>query len=399
MYTKDMKRERETVEWTPTGLMRFVGFLLLSATTAIGVVSCSGSDDTVSPAPTLPTTETAISFKSGLADNEEVTRSEGLEQKVETFKVWSYKNMSVNDKGNNDISDDEYGNVQTVMPGYIVNYVANTAMTTTSNTHDWEYVNQQASGTEEQTIKYWDWSAKAYRFFGVAGGDSQNYGAHGVNNTNTAYSMTLTVDASSDNGIAATPYYSHLWFSNGNTTVYPDKEFGKFVQLEFLKPIAQVRFIFTFVPELTAAGVDRTQLSSIMFKPTASDRAIANQGTVTISYPLTGIEDKESFTSNATGFFNYFNTDSYEENGTWHNTWYNVLPRDSQDSFTLSVVVIGGEPKTCVVPAEYMTWAPGYQYTYIFKIMESGGVTLDDIQVAINDWHVKEQVTHPVYNW
>ena len=76
-----------------------------------------------------------------------------------------------------------------------------------------------------------------------------------------------------------------------------------------------------------------------------------------------------------------------------------MLPRHSQGTYTLSVVVVGGDPKTAVVPAEYMTWTPGYQYTYIFKITETGGVTLDDIQVAINDWHLKESVEHPVYNW
>ena len=70
-----------------------------------------------------------------------------------------------------------------------------------------------------------------------------------------------------------------------------------------------------------------------------------------------------------------------------------------QGSFTLSVVVVGGDAKTCVVPAEFMTWAPGHDYTYIFKITSGGGVSLDYVQVGINSWNVKAAVEHPVYNW
>lgn len=364
----------------------FIGLISLVMLTA-----CSSGGDTPgeepNPTPTPePPTVTAISFKSGLAnDKQDITRSGGLESKVETFKVWAYKNMTViDDKETETTTDDEYGNdVQTVMPGYIVNWGANTALTTESNTNDWEYVGMG----QEQTIKYWDWSAKAYRFFGVAETPT------GPNNVTVAggspFSMTLTVDASSDAGIAATPYFSHLWFSTGMILDYPDKLFAHPVILEFLKPIAQVRIKFTFVASL---GIDRTALSQISFRPTDTQKSIPTKGTVTITYPLTGAEKKESFTSSPdfTSAINYISTDE---------TWYNVLPRETQGTYTLSVVVVGGEAKTAVVPAEYMTWSPGYQYTYIFKITETGGVTLDDIQVAINDWHLKESVEHPVYNW
>lgn len=345
---------------------------------------------------------TPIAFRSGLANDEEVTRSEGLETKATSFRVWAYKNMSVDDNNTpNDPSDDDYGvdGVQTVMPGYTVNYGANTANTTTSNTNNWEYVNQQSSGQEEQqslgqeeqTIKYWDWSAKAYRFFGVT--DLTTVPSE----ASATQSFTIAVNTSSPENIAATPYFSHLWFSTGNRIDYPTRQFGQPVELEFLKPIAQVRIKFIFVEGL---GIDRTQLDAISFRPTDANKDIAIAGNITITYPLSGKDTKESFTSSPTGFLTDNNhrgiiLDSYEGN----DNWYNVLPRDAQDSYTLSVVVVGGEPQTCVVPAEYMTWAPGYQYTYIFKIMETGGVTLEGIQVAINDWTIKEKIEHPVYNW
>lgn len=387
--------------------MRLIGLIGLMSLVACSSDNAPGED---TPTPLTPT-ETAISFNSGLNDGADISRSEGFETTgVDSFKVWAYKNMSY--------ENGSYGDLQTVIPGYTVNYVANSANSSTSNTNNWEYVGQGA----DQTIKYWDWSAKAYRFFGVAEtptGPNKANTANGANEPNGPYEVkvTLTVDASSDDGIAATPYYSHLWFSTGNTANYPNKQFGKPVQLEFLKPVAQVRFMFTFVPELLELGTDRTKLSEISFKPTADTdetELIANQGTVTITYPLTRAETEETWesTATATGYFDAFVIDYYDENTTYTpkdalptsypnspEHFYNVLPVKSQGSYTLSAVVVGGKPKTCVVPAEYMSWEPGYQYTYIFKITESGGIKLDEIQVGINDWVVKERIEHPVYNW
>lgn len=40
-----------------------------------------------------------------------------------------------------------------------------------------------------------------------------------------------------------------------------------------------------------------------------------------------------------------------------------------QSSYTLSLTY-NGESRTTVVPAEYMTWMPGYEYTYVFKFTE-----------------------------
>jgi len=63
------------------------------------------------------------------------------------------------------------------------------------------------------------------------------------------------------------------------------------------------------------------------------------------------------------------------------------------------VVVVGGEPKTCVVPAEYMTWSPGYQYTYIFKITETGDVELGQVMSAYTNWNEGKEKEYTLYNW
>jgi hypothetical protein len=47
-----------------------------------------------------------------------------------------------------------------------------------------------------------------------------------------------------------------------------------------------------------------------------------------------------------------------------------------------------------------MTWKAGHEYTYVFKINERGGVTIDVIQVAVKGWvQVMPPVDHPVFNW
>ena len=380
---------------------------------AVMTVACgSSSEEEVLPSPPdpQPVTETPIAFSGSLSEEEKgsVTRSEptGLETVLpdgnKKFRVWAYKNPAS-------------GGKQTVMDNYIVSWEANTAHTTTSNTHNWEYVNQ---GTAEQSIKYWDFSAAAYRFFGYTG--SQN----DVTVVNNAATVTIPVDASNETTIADIPYCSRLWFSNNDPDDYPDRLYGQAVTLEFLQPFARVRFMFTCAEGL---DVDRSDLHNIRFMKTEkvendNPRPIYTTGSVLISYPLTGSETKESWATydiDRTNVISYFQIDYYElpdENTVvdpehpllYPNSpekWYNVLPMkgpgdDGQGSFTLSVKVGGGgEPKTCVVPAEYMTWVPGYQYTYIFKILEGGEVSLDNVQVAIDDWTIKERVDHTVYNW
>lgn len=365
----------------------------------IGLWGCSG--ETVEPETGQ---QAAICLAGGLPEETAVTRADqGLEEVLpsndKTFMAWGYKNNAVN--GSN------YTNYQTVMPGYIVSYGASTAYTTTSNTRDWEYVGQ---GTD-QDIKYWDFAAEAYRFFGYA--PSSATLTKDTSNPDQV-SFSTAVNASTQAGVDAAPYFSELWFSNDKTNDY-----GKPVTLRFIKPFARVRFMFTFVDGLFFG---REALTNIRFCPTVNldndntnNQTIANAGTVTVTYPLTGTATKESWsTSNTTGI-SEFPIDYYEQpitlpqgfpvNGqsiSWPNTphkWYYVLPVESQSSYTIQVSVVTTEIKTAVVPAEYMSWKAGYEYTYKFKITESGGVAIDIVQVAINDWGNRQTRDHAVYNW
>ncbi|MBR3480010.1 MAG: hypothetical protein IKH32_04845 [Prevotella sp.] len=348
---------------------------------------------------------------------QDITRAGSpLESKVNFFKVYGFKNMTCNEGTANNPTDDDYSDYQEVFPGYVVNWVANTAGTSTTNSDGWEYVNQQPLGQEEQTIKYWDWNAKAYRFFAVAGADGTNQVTATTKTINAGtadeyevYELTYNADAEKEaTDPTAVPYYSRLWFSSGNTS-YGHRPFGQPVELEFIKPFSKVRFIFTFEDPTLAK---ETELKEKRFHPT-DNNTIKTSGKVTITYPLTGTGVRESFHATAeAGGISAFTQDYYatveKPNGTVTSPYFNadenatgivytVLPAIGQGTYILSLYV-GGDPKSTIVPAEFMDWLPGYSYTYIFKVHVDKSVSIDAVQSAFTEW---EEFTadHTVYNW
>ena len=336
--------------------------------------------------------------------NRAFTRATSLHDKsVDAFRMWGYKNMSYDDGTG-------YGNLQLVFPCYYVHWIENSAMTSITNTHNWDYI---LMGYPDQTVKYWDWSASAYRFFGVAetvgsnvaSGKEKNYGineanwAYETNGPYTAYELSFTADAANDSDA---PYYSKLWFSNGS-------RFGQPVQLEFMKPFAKVRFMFTY--SNTDPEAEKPELEDPVFRPITANRVIYRKGTFIVSYPITGTFTTESWrienvTNSITGFTVPYTVDVYDnseppskvETGNYH--WEIVLPAKAEDqgAFQLTVTV-NGEDKTCTVPEQYMNWQPGYSYTYVFKVNEEGGVELGGINVAITEWGTGLEDDYIIYNW
>ena len=387
-------------------MMKNKNIINLSAITALllsfSLAACTNSE-MVEP---TQEQQTSISFSGSMPEGTAISRAEkGLEEVLDnkTFKVWSYKNTAVN--GN------DYTDYQAVMSGYTVDYETN--ISSTSNTHYWEYVGK---GTN-QTIKYWDFSAYAYRFFGYALGNGTASPVTEDDTDASKITFTTSVDCSSDATMNVAPYFTELWFSNDKVNDY-----GKVVTLKFLKPYARVRFLFTFVEGL---NFGREELSKIKFYPTGllDTPSIRTAGNVTVTYPLTGTGIKDTWnvedidpTDPTAGKLSAFTIDWYEqpaaaslpagvpadaEPTTWPNTpenWYYVLPA-TQGTYTVEVVVVDGKPKTATVPAEYMTWRAGYEYTYVFKVTESGDIEIDVIQVAVDQWAEAKTINHEVYNW
>ena len=397
-----------------TGLISLIGHIGLIGQGLIGLMilgltSCSGSgdDDLQESQPETNSDMVAITFNGSGGAETAVTRADGtpLSEKATTFTVWGYKNMSY-DAG-------IYGGTQTVFPSYEVRWTSNSAGTTTSNSSGWEYV----APASNQTIKFWDWSAKAYRFFAVTGWSgaapptppatyeaNKTYGAYKSSETGKPYEISMLADASSTTEMAEAPYFSRLWFSTGDPVAYPDKQFGKPVVLEFLQPYARVRFIFIYV--YPREGI---KLEDIQFKPSDDSKHIARKGIVTVHYPTEGTAIKEWFTvTPMTGAGSgelieltedYDPEDDTKDYVKTDNGWYTVLPNNTQGSYTMSVTVNKGvEPKTAVVPANYMQWLPGYSYTYIFKITDEGGVEIGWVETAVTPW-TEMEADWTVYNW
>ncbi len=297
----------------------------------------------------------------GLPEDQVAGTRAALEATHSTFCLYGYKNTTY------DATADTYGDVQTVFPGYTLKHTAGTAGTTTDNTDDWAYVGGA------QTIKYWDYSATAYRFIAYAPA------TFAVTQTKTDDAVTLTFDTDATQE-ADMPYISTLWFSNNNYPNYP--EYGSPVQLTFGAPICQVRFMLVGADgnplqkgSIIASAIIK---QSLAFKP-ADGTPIPYAGTLQATYPLTGKADAarlitvqaESATYPALSI-------PYEEGtaNTWTiategNKWYNLLPKAGQGDYTFSLQFMSHNGmRSATVPAAYMNWQAGYRYTYVFKITE-----------------------------
>ena len=209
----------------------------------MGLWGCSGNDLEGPQSGQMP-----ISFAGNMQKETAVSRADkGLEEMLDskTFKAWGYKNMTV--------SGNDYTDYQAVMSGYNVIYEANSA--SVSNTCNWEYVNESAG----QYIKYWDFSAAAYRFFAYALGNGTPTAVSEDMSDPSKAVFSSSVSTSSDATIDAAPYFSELWFSNDKQADY-----GQVVTLRFVKPFARVRFLFKFADNLR---IGRESLHFIRFYP------------------------------------------------------------------------------------------------------------------------------------
>lgn len=415
----------------PIRPIRLIGLIsLIGPIGLIGLMSilASCSKDHVEE----PEQEFAISFNAGLQESTEVTRTEiALEDlNITAFKVWAFKN-----KGEENGS---YTNPECVFPCYTVSWTASSAHTTTTNSDGWEYVDG-----EEQTIKYWDLAAKAYKFFGYAPASTHvktefnrqeswdEYEPLDPSWTfGTQYSkcrLSVPVDANDEEHAH---YISRMWFATGNEL---QTKFSQPVKLEFFKPLAKVRFMFTF-SDMSIIGENKEYstlfealqytVEDPVFRPTTPNAGIAMSGEIYFEYPLSGTSTSPSWEINPSkpisymtgsdGLNAYFTEYWYELTAAEKtaaeaagNTklianqekWYTVLPNKNQGNYTLTAL-INGVDESVEVPSIYMDWNPGYSYTYIFKIMPGGDLKFDDVQVAIKNWIVMTPGDpHKVYNW
>lgn len=355
-------------------------FFILSFLYSFIFTSCSQEQDVTPGGGTEQQQQLPIAF-SGNMTEEEVTRAyTQLSDYTTAFNVWGYKNMTE--------AAGAYSDMQLVFPGFTVKWESNSASAT--NTNNWDYV---LPDYPDQQIKYWDLSAKAYRFFGSAE-MSANQGTWEQTTADGEQVYIYTCQPDATNADDA-PFYTRMWFSTGDNRT-PTRPYGQTVTLEFTKPFAEVRFLFTYAdPTMSPPPL----LENPDFRPAATGTRIAIKGNLIVTFPLTGTGTAETWTSTPEWdkFLTAFTQPSTTSPSLVDN-WYKVLPVRSQGPYRLTVTVNGAD-KECLVPSDLLDWSPGYRYTYIFKVNDDGGVKLESVKVGVTKWNVVEAVDHSLYNW
>lgn len=350
-----------------------IRILPISTFMALCLISCSSQqqDDPVmpDPVPDLPLTSISFGGNSGTWQDAPISRANenGLENLYTSFRVWGYKNTN--------------NMPQTVMEGYDVEH-----------DNDWYY-----TGINNQTVKYWDYSASDYRFCAYT---PANADITAANNDTEPQSISFTIPYNYSAAATAksTPYVSDLWHATPSS-------YGNCVTMTFAPIIAKVRFRFSY-PD----GTESIDISDIQFRdsrfiddPASADTPL--KGSIIATYPIaeTPLSTTPQFTwindtgpddtvPDGTGALAL--TIPYEEeNATTHispqveeyGKWYFVPPYGDigyqQGAYTITAN-IEGKTTSATVPAAYMQWRAGYQYTYIFKITATGSmISFSDIQV------------------
>lgn len=328
---------------------------MLGLLVVVALASCSGEEELRQEEVLVP-----INFASVTAETEVVTRANtNLER---DFVVYGYKTINGT-------------TTQQVFKGYDVKYTANSAGTSEDNTHNYSYVDVSS----QQTIKYWDFAASEYNFWGATGG------------TFTDQGDTLTINdlaiAKTEPDLASTVLFSALYHRSPVST--------DVVQLQFKRPYAEVRVLFYTNVTLAFNTVDNIQINGIKFGP-ESPKQIITGGSLKVSYPKTGVGPETYATTSTASADNlsFGNVQLDHDHGTASNNaviavptggkeFYYVIPYVYSVPFTLSAT-IDGENRTAVVPANFMQWKPNFVYTYIFKI--SGGKYMEFYDVQIDPW-------------
>lgn len=355
---------------------------------AICLLSCSSpeQDDLLIPEPQ----QGSISFggNSGSWQDAPTSRAgeTGLETIAKSFRVWGYKNTGGN-------HTDGFTEPQKVMDGYIVNWNQPAA----GGTGSWEYsgIKNPNLNNATQTVKYWDYSATCYRYFALSpedakvtttllqeGGNSTNQagttseeGSSNQTDKASKVSFQIPFEYKEDATSSSTPYISDLWLSD-NKNFGDDKKYGACVKLTFAPIVTKVRIKFKYPENIKVA------ITGISFQPQTGK--VPTAGNILINYPITGTGTAPaySWTTTQTGIINLSipyeeDTDSNHQT-TERKKWYFVPPSGNttntgQGDYTMTAT-IDGKTSTAIIPAEYMQWKAGYQYTYIFKITEAGTV-------------------------
>ena len=347
------------------------------------------------------------------------------------------------------------GNDVPVFTNYKVEYTANTAGHTTSNTHNWEYVGltpyeeaKVSPAVTSQGIKFWDYSAaNGYTFYGIASkADIETNNKVTVTKTTSGttvydkgYSVVLKSGADLDKLFVAdrTPVAK----TNYNKAVtLKFRNFGARVRVGFYETIPGYKVkidkfyvdvdaaaaVTSFTPMVDANTTNfAASLQNIKTNPTGTNTMTVsyyngtngpeNQvklgaSTVEYNYSLvlgTGVIDATELAITSA-------TPTWDKAAGAYTTVYpfeaNSNPMLVKVDYTLTAEDGGGETiqvlgANAVVPTQYVQWKSNFAYTYLFKIAPNTNgttdgtvqglypITFDAVVVEVADDKTQETIT------
>ena len=397
-------------------------YFMLFATALAGLTlaGCS-NDDFVAETPTVTAEEANVpilfSSNKGNITRSDITGAAAADLLGNKFVVSGYKGSTTADVGT------------IVFDNYLVEYAPNTAYTTESNTHNWEYVGKGRikhaidNGITNQTIKYWDYSQPQYDFIAWSTGKKTAI-FEGTPTTGQVLVSAITPrTATGATGIA----YTMSGKADDLTGCYVSDlvtmkkaDYQNTVTMRFRSLGSKVRIgIYETVPGYSvkevqfysAAASNDADNNAKLFTITAND--IFTEGTYTIYFPTVDKEGSDADNNQAhirfagTGTqsklvnFNQLTLTIAEDGektpgnvfiGRSSNTasmageaegnyFTQYLPNESGTTLNLRVnytlestdgsgEVIHVKGATAQVPSIYAQWKAGYAYTYLFKISD-----------------------------
>ena len=395
--------------------------LFLAAVAIVALASCSDDTFVGDTSPTNPDDNgiEAINFGGGF---KAVTRADKVG--ADAAALLGNKFYVTGVKG------DGTGTGQTyVFKTYSVEWGANTAGNSESNTADWEYVGKThnfASNTSitSQTIKYWDYATTAYDFcaYSLGGGSATGTFIDYTNATTTAYTLTGSRDD-----------LAKCYITDMKTVA--KASYGNIVELQFRSLATKVRMaLYETVPGYSVQNVnfyvdDATTVratgtgdgklnntDATLFGGTTGTTtgAFFTEGTYTVSFPHIGssyaaggtnavdathphtdynkahvaMAVTNSTTTQSFGALQYTSSKLATASnaptfaGTASPYYVSMLPNETgavlemrvnyeliADDGSGEVITVHGAK--AFVPQVYTKWLPNYAYTYIFKISDN----------------------------
>ena len=391
---------------------------LIFAASALALASCS-SDDFLGENPgNVQNATTAINFGGEAGKITRGTKNEGDDHvKLDNqFKVYGVKNNGTN--------------FEKVFVDYSVWYDENL---TTSNTNKWEYVGKEGDAdlgtgnitlTQDQTIKYWDYSATEYHF--VAGSPISAFN-YNININNKIISAKISGLAGhiyaneSGTALEANPVYV------AEPKIVKKEEYKNTVQFNFIRQQSMVRVgLYETIPgykitdiKFYAYDTDGTTLkvsdgNNVILTSAKKDYFVGGSGnTGTVVYNWTTATPSYTFrydvddklkksqnwyagklgtlatTSSETDVAKLYGTDKDMATATGY---FTVLPTPEETTasailikcdYTLTSDDNSGETikvtgATAAIPAAFSKWDVNTRYTYIFKISQNTNGTTGD---------------------